>query len=64
MTDDGWVEVASGPDLATARTNLRIYLEMHGLSVEAIDAADLRIDTIRGEFEDRRRIMLRKRIVG
>jgi hypothetical protein len=58
-----WVEVASGPDLATARRNFRDWLLSKGLNEHEVDPNAIRIDTIRGEFSDRRRIMVKQEIV-
>jgi len=57
-----WIEVANGPDLATARKNFREWLESKGQSEAELDPSSIRIDTIRGEFEDRRRIWVAKEL--
>jgi hypothetical protein len=57
-----WIEVANGPDLATARRNLAALLTVRGVAESDVEPGDLRIDTIRGEFEDRCRIMLKKEV--
>lgn len=63
MNDPQWTEVANGPDLKTARRNFQDWLQSHGISEAQLDPDEIRIDTIRGEFVDRRRIMLTKRVI-
>lgn len=60
MSDVEWIEVATGPDLRTARLNFSAWLRHRDLTETQIEPEAIRIDTIRGRFKDRRRIMIRK----
>jgi hypothetical protein len=62
MSANEWVEVATGPSLAIARRNMASVLALHGPSDADIEPSDIRIDTIHGEFENRRRILVRREV--
>jgi hypothetical protein len=63
MSDEEWVEVANGPDVATAQRNFSEWLKSVGKTQEDLDPLQVRMDTIRGDFTDRRRLMVRKEVL-
>jgi len=63
MISEEWIEVANGPDLATAQRNFGEWLNSVGKSESGLDPESVRIDTIRGDFADRRRFMVRRAVL-
>lgn len=63
MTNVNWTEVANGPDLETMWQNFRDWLYAHGMR-DQLDDSVIRVYAIRGEFADRRRVMVRKGVIA
>jgi hypothetical protein len=62
MIAQEWVEVANASDVQAARRQFAEVLSMYGVDAEDVDPEDIRIDTIRGEARDHRRILVRREI--